>query len=71
MVYVSGDSIPQKIKKEITQGVYRDVFKVICSKCFKQYISEISYKLTCPYCQTTINSVKIPDGSKFDKLEQK
>lgn len=63
-MYISGNSKPKIVKKEVSKNTFRDFFIVNCSKCKRRYEHEITFKVTCPYCSEVINSTKLVDKVK-------
>lgn len=57
MVYLSGTDISIE-KREISKGVYRDYVKVICEKCYKSFLQEVKFTISCPFCNWTKNLLK-------------
>ena len=56
MSYVSISKKISVIKKEISKGIFRDRIKLECPSCKKVYISDFSFKITCPFCSNTIDT---------------
>ena len=61
-MYLSGDSKPKTVKKEVDVNIFRDLFKVTCPNCGKIFEQEIKYIITCPYCDWKTDGIQKPKG---------
>ena len=50
--YLSGDTRPKIVKKQISENVFKDVVIIKCQNCKKDYESNITLDIICPLCNT-------------------
>ena len=58
MAYIAEEIGIKIIKKEMSKGIFRDILKVDCKECHREFEHELSNKITCPFCNDVIEKVK-------------
>ncbi len=56
--YISADKKGDIVKREIRPGVFRDVFKIRCEECEKEFLHNISFTIKCPNCELETKLLK-------------